>query len=106
MDNFLVPNVVIPTLSGHNELMSNTYTHEEVMALLTANSPKTEAVRLHLRIVVQATTAEVAKALGMDKSNTGRRLEALAEDGFVELVDDCHHEGGRGRPSRLWRLAE
>lgn len=86
--------------------MSNakTFTYEEVIALLNTLSPKTEAVRLHMETVLQATTSEVAKALGWDRSNTGRRLEALAEDGIVECVDDTHHDGKPGRPARLWRL--
>jgi len=81
-----------------------TFTYEEVIALLCSNSPKAEAVLLYLTAVKQATTGEVAEALGWDKSNTGRRLEALAEDGFVELVDEAHHEGKRGRPARLWQV--
>jgi predicted ArsR family transcriptional regulator len=80
------------------------FTHEEVIALLCSPSPKAEAVLLYLTTVKQATTGEIAKALCWDKSNTGRRLEALAEDGFVECVDDSHHEGNRGRPARLWRV--
>jgi predicted ArsR family transcriptional regulator len=80
------------------------FTYEEVIDLLCAPSPKAEAVLLYLTTVHQATTGEIAKALSWDKSNTGRRLEALAEDGLVELVDDSHHEGKRGRPARLWRI--
>lgn len=80
------------------------FTHEEVIALLCSPSPKAEAVFLYLSIVKQATTGDIAEALGWDKSNTGRRLEALAEDGFVELVDEAHHEGKRGRPARLWQI--
>lgn len=106
VDKFLADKVVVSTLSRHNQGMSNakTFTYEEVIALLTTFSPKTEAVRLHMETVIQATTGEVAKALGWDKSNTGRRLEALAEDGIVECIDETHHEGKPGRPARLWRL--
>lgn len=82
-----------------------TFTYEEVIALLSSSSPKAEAVLLYLTTVREATTGDIARALGWDNSNTGRRLEALAEDGFVECVDESHHEGGRGRPSRLWRVA-
>lgn len=106
MEKFLGQEVVVSTLRRHNGVMNKTFTHEEVIALLHTNSPRTEAVRLVLEMLGEATTGSVARALGQDKSNTGRRLEALAEDGIVECVDDCHHEGGRGRPSRLWRLAE
>ena len=80
-----------------------TFTYEEVIALLNSPSPRTVAVLLCLRTLGEATTGQVAKSLGWDKSNTGRRLEALAEDGLVELVDDAHHEGKAGRPARLWR---
>lgn len=106
VDKFLAIGVVVSTLIRHNGGMSNakTFTYEEVIALLNTFSPKTEAVRLHMETVIQATTGEVARALGWDRSNTGRRLEALAEDGIVECVDDTHHDGKVGRPARLWRL--
>ncbi len=106
VDKFCVHEVVVSTFTRHNVSMSNakTFTYEEVIALLNTYSPKTQAVRLHMETVLQATTGEVARALGWDRSNTGRRLEALAEDGVLEIVDDCHHDGRQGRPSRLWRL--
>jgi len=104
VDNFLAPEVVESTLTPHTDVMTKTFTYKEVIALLTTFSPKTEAVRLHMETVIQATTGQVAQALGWDKSNTGRRLEALAEDGIVECVDEAHHDGKPGRPARLWRL--
>lgn len=82
-----------------------TFTHEEVIELLSSPSPKAEAVYLYLCTVVEATTGDIARALNWDKSNTGRRLEALAEDGFVECVDEAYKPTGtRGRPARLWRV--
>jgi predicted ArsR family transcriptional regulator len=53
----------------------------------------------------EAKTAEVAEFLGQDRSNTGRRLEALAEQGRVRLTDKAHKTGKAGRPSRVWELA-
>lgn len=88
---------------SHGMTKPQTFTYEEVIALLTSPSPRTVAVLLCLRTLNEATTGEVAKSLGWDKSNTGRRLEALAEDGLVELVDDSHNNGKAGRPARLWR---
>lgn len=87
--------------------MKNTkqFTYGEVIAMLLSNSPKCQAIRLYLAEVTEATTGDIARALGWDKSNAGRRLEALAEDGIVECVDEAYHDGKPGRPSRLWRLA-
>lgn len=84
---------------------TKTFTYAEVVAMLMTASPKCQAIRLYLTAVTEATTGEVANALGMDRSNTGRRLEALAEDGIVECVDEAHHDGKPGRPTRVWRLA-
>lgn len=108
MEKNLEENVVKTTLTRHTEYMNNikTFTYEEVIALLSTPSPKKEALRLHLQTVMEATTGDIARALGWDRSNTGRRLEELVEEGVVECVDETHHEGGQGRPSRLWRLAE
>ena len=104
VDNFFRRKVAKWGLTSNNDYMK-TYTHAQVINLLMETSPKNIAVLMTLEFLGEATTAQVTEALGADNSNTGRRLEALAEDGLVECVDDCHHTGGRGRPSRLWRLA-
>jgi predicted ArsR family transcriptional regulator len=79
-----------------------TFTLEEVLALLNSNSPKQEAARLVLQVFGELRTSDVAEFLGWDRSNTGRRLEALVEDGLAEIVDEAHHDGKQGRPTRLW----
>ena len=80
---------------------------ETVINLLLSPSPRCEAILLILEEFGSMRTGEVAAALGLDRSNTGRRLERLAEEGRVILVDDCDYVEGRpGRPSRLWELAE
>lgn len=79
-----------------------TFTLEEVLALLNSNSPKQEAARLVLEAFGELRTSDVAEFLGWDRSNTGRRLEALVEDGLAEIVDEAYHDGKQGRPTRLW----
>lgn len=79
-----------------------TFTYEEVIGLLNTESPKTEAAFLVVQELGEATTSQIAKALGWDRSNTGRRLEALVEDGRIVLVDEAFHAGERGRPTRVW----
>lgn len=85
--------------------MKKTFTQEEVVALLNATSPKCEAALLVLTELVEASTSQIANALGWDRSNTGRRLEALAEDGRIIVVDEAFHDGERGRPTRIWAVA-
>lgn len=109
VDNFLAGQVVVSTPFRYLGSMkeNKTFTHNEVIALLMSDSPKTQAVRLVLEMLGEATTAQVAKALTADPANTGRRLEALAEDGVAEMVDDCHTVPGKpGRPSRVWALTK
>jgi predicted ArsR family transcriptional regulator len=77
----------------------------KVIELLLSESPRTEAVYLAVAALGMARTAEIADFVGADRSNTGRRLESLAEDGRIVLVDDCDSEGHLGRPSRLWAIA-
>ena len=79
-----------------------TYTRSEVVALLNMRSPKHEALFLVLAELGQASTAEIAKALGWDRSNTGRRLETLASEARIVLVDKAYNDGLHGRPTRLW----
>ena len=78
------------------------FTLAEVLTLLTSSSPKTEAVRLFLQTVPEATSSEVADYFGWDRSNTLRRLEALEADGVVQVSHLLQQE--RGRPTRVWRL--
>jgi predicted ArsR family transcriptional regulator len=85
-------------------MKEQTFTYDQVIALLDSQSPKCEAVFIVLSVLGEASTSQVAKALGWDRSNTGRRLEALAEDGRILLVDEAFHAGERGRPTRLWSV--
>lgn len=78
---------------------------EKVIELLLSDSPRNEAIVLAVAVLGTARTAEIAEFLGADRSNVGNRLETLAEDGRIVLVDDCDHDGRRGRPSRLWAIA-
>lgn len=78
---------------------------EKILELLMSPSPKSEAVVIVLaELGGVARTAEIADYLGLDRSNTGRVLEDLAEDGRIVLLDDCD-ASRRGRPSRVWALA-
>lgn len=84
------------------ETVHRKFTIDEVIALLNSRSPKCEAALLVVKALGECRTSDVAAILGWDRANTGRRLEDLAEDGLVELVEEAHHDGKRGRPSRLW----
>jgi predicted ArsR family transcriptional regulator len=83
---------------------TKTWTREEVVALLNLPSPKNEAVFLVLAERGQSSTAEIANALGWDRSNTGRRLEALESEGRITLVAEAYNDGTQGRPTRLWDI--
>lgn len=73
---------------------------------LCSQSKRNDAVVIALSVLGgEAKTAEVAEFLGQDRSNTGRRLEALLERGDVRLVDKARKSGQAGRPSRVWTLA-
>ena len=77
----------------------------KVIELLLSESPRNEAVYLAVAALGVARTGQVAEFLGADRSNTGRRLEALAEDGRIVLVDESDSNGKPGRPSRVWAIA-
>lgn len=80
-------------------------TIDDILQLLLAQSPRAEAVFLALGELGRARTNEVADRLGLDRANTGKYLDLLADLGRVAMVDDCDHDGGRGRPSRVWEVA-
>lgn len=84
------------------DITRKTWTLDEVLELLLRQSPKKEAALLVLKAFGELRTSDVAKILGWDRSNTGRRLEELVEDGLAEVVDEAFHDGERGRPTRLW----
>jgi predicted ArsR family transcriptional regulator len=73
---------------------------------LLDNLTRREAVYLAVALMGEGRTADIAKLLGMDKANTSKRLESLADEGRIAVVDDCHTDGRRGRPSRLWAVAD
>ena len=81
-------------------------TVEAMIEMLMSPSPRSEATILTLaQLGGRARTGDIARALGLDRSNMGRILEKLADDGRVILVDDCDNDGRRGRPSRVWEIA-
>lgn len=84
------------------DITRKTWTLDEVIALLNSPQPKRTAALLVVQAFGELRTSDVAKILGWDRSNTGRRLEDLAEEGLVEVVDDAFHDGNPGRPTRLW----
>lgn len=73
---------------------------------LFSNLTRHEAVYLAVAILGEARTSEVAKLLGDDKANTTKRLEALAEDGRLTIVETANKKPGPGRPSRVWAITE
>lgn len=77
----------------------------DIVKLLLAPSPRAEAVLLAVAELGTARTREISRYLGMDNSNVTRLLENLEDDGRVVVVDECDHNGGRGRPSRVWAIA-
>lgn len=79
--------------------------YDELIELLLSPSPKMEAAYLAVRALGLARTSDVATALKMDRSNAGKLLEKLEDDGRVVVVDDCDVlPSQRGRPSRLWAV--
>lgn len=78
----------------------------ELRDSLLVNLVRKEAVYLAVALMGEARTSEVAQLLSMDKANTSKRLEALEHEGRVEVVDDCHTDGRKGRPSRLWAVVK
>lgn len=85
------------------DVTTKKFSLDEVIALLNRQSPKMEAALLVLRAFGEASTSDIAGILGWDRSNTARRLEALVEDGLVEIVDEAYHDGkSAGRPTRIW----
>lgn len=85
--------------------MSHTYTSDEVIALLNSPSPKCLAILVYLRMSDGASTGEIASSLGWDRSNTGRRLETLADQGLVRILKRNHNNGLPGRPTRIWAIS-
>jgi predicted ArsR family transcriptional regulator len=83
---------------------TKTYTRSEVVALLNTSSPKHEALFLALCELGQSSTAQIANVLGWDRSNTCSRLEALANQGRIVLVNEAFSDGAPGRPTRLWAV--
>jgi len=72
---------------------------------LFENLSRDAATLFALSLLGEATTAEVADLLGHDRSNTYRRLCTLVEQGKAVIVDEAYHDGLRGRPTHVWRVA-
>lgn len=73
---------------------------------LFSNLTRHEAVYLAVALLGEARTSEIAKLLGDDKANTTKRLESLAEDGRISIVETANKKPGPGRPSRVWAIKE
>jgi predicted ArsR family transcriptional regulator len=79
---------------------------DKLREALLSKLTRVEAVYLAVALMGEARTSEVADLLEMDKANASKRLMTLEEEGRVEIIDDSHTEGHRGRPSRVWALPE
>lgn len=90
----LVDGKVVATVKDFDKL------RDALLAKLT----RVEAVYLAVALMGEARTSQIAQLLEMDKANTSKRLMALEDEGRVEITDDAHSEGYRGRPSRLWAV--
>lgn len=80
-------------------------THDEIIELLMAQSPRTEAAYLALKAMGEARTGEIAAVLKIDRPNAGKLLEKLESQGRAVVVDT--HDvlpSRRGRPSRRWAI--
>lgn len=73
---------------------------------LFANLTRHEAVYLAVALLGEARTSDISGLLNMDKANTTKRLEALAEDGRLCVVENSNKKPGPGRPSRVWAIKE
>jgi predicted ArsR family transcriptional regulator len=56
-----------------------------------------------LKTLGSATAADLAGRLGISAQATREQLASLLDDGLVDFADAA---AGRGRPKRLWRLAD
>jgi predicted ArsR family transcriptional regulator len=59
----------------------------------------------HLRTRRTTTAMEIARVLRMTPANARHHLNSLAGEGVIEAVGQLS-PGGKGRPSRLYRLAD
>jgi predicted ArsR family transcriptional regulator len=73
---------------------------------LFSNLTRHEAVYLAVSLLGEARTSEISKLLGEDKANTTKRLEALVDEGRIDIVEMSNKKPGPGRPSRVWAIAE
>lgn len=71
---------------------------------LFSNLTRLEAVYLAVAMLGEARTSDIAQFLGMDKANATKRLEKLANEGRVQVVEDNNQKTGPGRPSRVWAV--
>jgi predicted ArsR family transcriptional regulator len=73
---------------------------------LFANLTRHEAVYLAVALLGEARTSDISNILNMDKANTTKRLEALAGDGRLKVVEKANRKTGPGRPSRVWAVKD
>lgn len=84
--------------------VANVTDYDRLRNALLDKLTRREAVYFTVAMLGEARTTEVSRALNMDKGNTSKRLEELAEEGRLKVVTRSHHTGGKGRPSRVWAV--
>lgn len=107
------PNI---TMSGSNlningkqiAVMSNKEARDILLNTLYKALHKDEAVYLALSTLDNGDgvrTSEVARCLGMDRSNCTKALERLLDTNRIRIIGTTAEiENEKGRPSRLWKV--
>lgn len=83
----------------------NEKARETLLRALMATLSNRDRVFLAVTYLGEARTADIARLIGMDRSNASRVLDDLHDEGVVEVVDECDSNGKAGRPSRVWAVA-
>jgi predicted ArsR family transcriptional regulator len=94
-------------LKVNGETVATVHSDTAVKSLVSSLSEhltRPAATTFILSVLGEASTAQIADILGMDRSNTFRYLSTLASEGKVQIVEDSHKTGGRGRPTHIWKL--
>lgn len=85
--------------------IKNDQARDVLLRALMATLSNRDRAFLAVSFLGEARTADIARLIGMDRSNVSRVLDDLADEGVVEVVDECDNDGKAGRPSRVWALA-
>jgi len=76
-----------------------------LLTALAESLPNMESVFLAVAYLGSARTSDIAEFVGLDRANTGKLLDALAEEGSVKVAT-VDNNGKPGRPSRVWEVAK